>query len=161
MRLLQVIQPGEHDSHGARTCLAFFLMAPEILFGEERLAAYLTLYTESSICSSVCIESLAPLLEFFTAAPCNKKYHVFDFHRCFLFKYPYIKMNIALNKRHWDVPALKGGDVPEKLDASKMTWKGKTLFYDGREVVTDTKRQGEILAELYEGVDTPFGMNQL
>ena len=42
-----------------------------------------------------------------------------------------------------------------------MKWKGKTLFYDGREVVLDDKRKNKVLAELFEGVDTPYGMNAL
>jgi len=42
-----------------------------------------------------------------------------------------------------------------------MRWKGKTLYYDGREVVMDEKRKKQVMAELFEGVDTPYGINAL
>ena len=67
-------------------------------------------------------------------------------------------MNIALNKMGWDFPK---ATPPPKLDPELLKWKGDTMFYDGREVVRDDKRREAILADLYESVDTPYGINQL
>ena len=67
-------------------------------------------------------------------------------------------MNITLNKLDWSKVKEK---VPDKLDPALVNWKGKTLFYGDREVVMDVKRKREILIELYEGIDTPYGINAL
>ena len=64
-------------------------------------------------------------------------------------------MNITLNKLDFS----KG--ISDKLDPKLVKRKGKQLFYDGREVVMDKKRKEEILIELYEGIDTPYGINAL
>ena len=70
-------------------------------------------------------------------------------------------MNVSLNKMAWDLPRIKEGKIPKKLDPKLMEFKGKTLFYSGREVVLDDKRKQEILANLFESPDTPYGMNAL
>ena len=67
---------------------------------------------------------------------------------------------IGLNKRRWDVPAIKKGKHGD-LDPALMEWKGSVLFYDGREVVMGEKRRQKILQELYESPDTPYGINKL
>ncbi len=67
-------------------------------------------------------------------------------------------MNITLNKLNWSNVKEK---VPDKLDPKLVKWKGKQLFYDGREVVMDAQRKRDILIELYEGIDTPYGINAL
>ena len=67
-------------------------------------------------------------------------------------------MNISLSKVQW---SSSRKSYPHVVDVSLMKWKGKTLFYDGREVVLDDKRKNKVLAELFEGVDTPYGMNAL
>ena len=67
-------------------------------------------------------------------------------------------MNITLNKLDW---SNVNENLPEKLDAKLVKWKGKQLFYDGREVIRDDKRRQEVLIELYEGIDTPYGINAL
>ena len=64
-------------------------------------------------------------------------------------------MNITLNKLDFS----KG--ISDKLDPELVKYKGKRLFYDGREVVMDPKRKREVLIELYEGIDTPYGINAL
>ncbi len=64
-------------------------------------------------------------------------------------------MNITLNKLDFS----KG--ISDKLDPKLVKRKGEQLFYDGREVVMDKKRKEEILIELYEGIDTPYGINAL
>ncbi len=63
-------------------------------------------------------------------------------------------MNITLNKLDWS-------KVPEKLDPKLVVWKGKQLFYDGQEVIRNDKRKREVLIELYEGIDSPYGINAL
>ena len=67
-------------------------------------------------------------------------------------------MNISLNKLDWSNVREK---VPDKLDPELVKWKGKQLFYDGREVVLDSTRKRAILIELYEGIDNPYGINAL
>ena len=64
-------------------------------------------------------------------------------------------MNITLNKLDFS----KG--ISDKLDPKLVKRKGEKLFYDGREVVMDPKRKREVLIELYEGIDTPYGINAL
>ena len=67
-------------------------------------------------------------------------------------------MNITLNKLDWSKVKEK---VPGKLDPKLVKYKGKQLFYDGREVIRDDKRKREVLIELYEGIDSPYGINAL
>ena len=67
-------------------------------------------------------------------------------------------MNISLSKLNWSGIKDK---VPDKLDPKLIVWKGKQLFYDGREVIRDAKRKRAVLIELYEGIDSPYGINAL
>jgi hypothetical protein len=64
-------------------------------------------------------------------------------------------MNISLNKINW------GTKLHKKLDPAKVEWKGKVMYYDSRELVASKTRKLEVLKHIFEGVDTPYGINAL